>query len=127
MMFRDASEDDGRWKVTLCERADNLILDSHNCLVQLRGDKDRPNRKHRPPFPVLIRIHERSTYKDLKFITQQIHDFSYLSWRSFYPSETPVTSFYSSLIAAESGKLQRIPGWNTRFLDMHFRRKQWFL
>ena len=127
MMFRDASDRDGQTTVTLCERGDNLILDSHNCLLQIRGDRDRPNRNQRPPYPVSIRVHEKSTYKDLKFIAQQIHDFAFLSWRSFFPSETPVTVFYSSLIATESSKLNKVPGWNAGFLDKHFRRKQWFL
>lgn len=127
MMFRDSTDRDGKTTVTLCERGDNLILDSHSCLLQIRGDRERPNKKQRPPYPVLIRIHEKSTYKDLKFIAQQIHDFAYLSWRSFFPSETPVTVFYSSLIAAESSKLSKISGWNAIFLDQHFRRKQWFL
>jgi len=127
MMFRDASERDGRLSVLLCDRGDNLILDEHTCLLQIRGDQHRPNKKQRPPYPVLIRVHEKSTYKDLKFIAQQIHDFAYLSWRSFFPSETPVTVFYSNLIASESSKLSRVPGWNPAFLDKHFRRKQWFL
>ena len=127
MMFRDASTRDGKTNVTLCERGDNLILDSHNCLLQIRGDRDRPNKNQRPPYPVSIRVHEKSTYKDLKFIAQQIHDFAYLSWRSFFPAETPVTVFYSSLIASESSKLNKIPNWNPAFLDTHFRRKQWFL
>jgi hypothetical protein len=127
MMFRDVSEKNGRCVVTLCDRGDNLILDPHHCLLQIRGDRDRPNRKQRPPFPVSVRVHEKSTYKDLKFISQQIHDFAFLSWRSFFPSEAPVTIFYSNLIASESSRLNRIPGWKPGFLDRHFRRKQWFL
>lgn len=113
--------------VTLCERGDNIILDQHTCLLQLRGDGDRPNKKQRPPRPVVVRIHERSTFKDIKYIVQQIHDFSYLSWRSFYPNETPVTVFYSNLIASETKKLSRVSDWKKEFLDQHFRRKQWFL
>ena len=72
MMFRDVSERNGRASVSLCERGDNLILDPHHCLLHIRGDRDRPNKKQRPPYPVLIRVHEKSTYKDLKFIAQQI-------------------------------------------------------
>lgn len=127
MMFRGAYEKDGRTSVTLCERGDNLILDPYNCLLQLRGDNDRPNKKQRPPYPVSIRVHEKSTYRDLKYIAQQIHDFAFLSWRSFFPNETPVTVFYSNLIATESSKLNKVSGWNEGFLDTHFRRKQWFL
>ena len=118
---------DGAKNITLCERGDNIILDPLACLLQLRGDADRPNKRQRPPRPVVVRIHEKSTYRDLKYIVQQIHDFSYLSWRSFYPNETPVTVFYSNLIASESNKLSKIPGWHTALLDQHFRRKQWFL
>jgi hypothetical protein len=127
MMFRNVFKERDRTNITLCERGDNLILDPNNCLLQLRGDKDRPNRKHRPPYPVSIRVHEKSTFKDLRYIAQQIHDFSYLSWRSFFPSETPVTVFYSSLIASETRKLGKVPGWQTGFVDKHFRRKLWFL
>ncbi|UTF51362.1 hypothetical protein NLA06_05590 [Desulfomicrobium sp. ZS1] len=127
MMFRDSFIKQGKTSVTLCERGDNLIIDTHNCLLQLRGDKDRPNKQHRPPFPVLIRIHEKSTFTDLKYIVQQIQDFSFLSWRSFFPCEIPVTVFYSDLIASEAGKLSKVPLWQPTFLEQHFRRKQWFL
>lgn len=127
MMFQSAVEEGQRWRLTLCDRGANLVLDEHSCLMQLRGDKDRPNKKHRPPYPVLVRIHEKSTYKDLHFITQQILDFSFLCWRSFFPTEMPVPIFYSSLMAELSAKLQRVKGWNPLFLDQHFRRKTWFL
>ena len=127
MMFRNVHKNHGKTRVTLCERGDNLILDPHNCLLQLRGDKNRPNRWHRPPHPVSIRVHEKSTFKDLKYIAQQIQDFSYLSWRSFFPSEIPVTVLYSNLIASETGRLNETEGWQSGFLESHFRRKLWFL
>jgi len=126
MMFQDVQQN-GHYELTLCERGANLVLDQHSCLIQLRGAKDRANKRHRPPFPVLLRIHEKSTYKDLPYIAQQTLDFSFLNWRSFYPTELPVTIFYSSLMAEMSAKLQRVKGWNPVFLDQHFRRKAWFL
>jgi hypothetical protein len=127
MMFQDAQKQGEGWKVSLCDRGANLVLDESSCLLQLKGESDRPNKKHRPPLPVLIRLHDKSTYRDLQFISQQIMDFSYLSWRSFFPNETPVTIFYSALMASLSGRLQHITGWNPVFLDQHFRRKTWFL
>ncbi len=127
MMFRDFENQNGQSAATLCERGDNLVFDEHHCLLQVRGDKDRPNRWQRPPHPVSVKLHERSTYKDLKYIMQQIHDFSFLSWRSFFPAELPVTVFYSNLIASETSTLSKIPGWNPAFIDRHFKRKQWFL
>ncbi|MBK8091214.1 MAG: hypothetical protein IPK32_04280 [Verrucomicrobiaceae bacterium] len=127
MMYQGISEQVGHPQLTLCERGANLILDHHSCLIQLRGDSDRPNKKHRAPSPVLLRLHEKSTYIDLAYISQQALDFSFLNWRSFYPCELPVTIFYSSLMAEMSAKLQRIKGWNPVFLDQHFRRKAWYL
>lgn len=127
ILFRNAYFRNREWQIALCERGDTLILDEHQCLLQIRGDRDRPNRRQRPPYPVLVRVHERSTFKDLQYIVQQIHDFAFMSWRSFFPCEEPITIFYSTLIAEESTKLNRIPGWNPAFLDTHFRRKQWFL
>lgn len=127
LMFRDCDDRYGQSPVTLCERGDNLVLDDHHALLQIRGNKDRANKKQRPPTPVSIRLHERSTYKDLKYIMQQIHDFAFLSWRSFFPAELPVTIFYSNLIASETSTLSKVPGWNSGFIDKHFRRKQWFL
>jgi hypothetical protein len=127
VMLHSAEKKGGKWTVTPCERGANIVLDDHSCLLQLRGPADRPNKKQRPPLPVLVRLHEKSTYRDLQFIAQQIMDFSYLSWRSFFPNETPVTTFYSELIARLSGKLQRVHGWNPTVLDRYFRRKTWFL
>jgi len=127
MMYQNVSEIHGRTQVALCERGANLVLDKYSCLLQSKGEADRPNKKHRAPRPVLIKIHEKSTYADLPFISQQILDFSYLCWRSFFPVETPVTTFYSSIMADLSNKLQKVEGWNPTFLDQHFRRKAWFL
>ena len=126
-MYRNSFTESNTTTVTLCERGDNLVLDEKTCLLQLKGDKDRPNRSQRPPYPVTIRIHEKSTFSDLQYIAQQIHDFSFLSWRSFFPNDLPVTVFYSNLIASETAKLAKIPGWQPGFLETHFRRKQWFL
>jgi len=127
MMFRHLRKRGRALEVELSERGENVVLDQNQCLLQIRGHKDRPNRFHRPPFPVLLKIHEKSTFKDLQYIAQQVQDFSFLSWRSFFPSETPVTAFYSSLISSEITKLSKIPGWQNGFIDSHFRRKLWFL
>lgn len=128
MIYADAGQTaTGTWEMTPCERGANVVLDETSCLLQLRGPKDRPGKQHRLPAPVLVRIHESSTYRDLGYIAQQIHDFSYMSWRSFFPGETPVTVFYSNLMAKLSAALARVPGWNPVVLPTHFRRRKWFL
>jgi hypothetical protein len=120
-------QQDGNGRVQASERCANLVLNDHSCLVQLKGNKDRTNWKHRPPQPVKIQIHEKSTYDDLQYIAQQVMDFSCLSWRGFFPSELPVTIRYSKLMADLTSKLSQIDGWNSAAIDQHFRRKKWFL
>lgn len=127
IMYQAAEQDGERWRLDLCERGANLTIDEHSCLIQLKGEKDRSNKRHRPPYPVLMRIHEKSTYKDLPFIAQQVLNFSYLNWRSFFPTDLPAPIFYASLMAEMSARLQRVEGWNPVLLDQHFRRKAWFL
>ena len=108
-------------------RGETFLIDHNACLVQLCGRADRPNRNQPVPPPVIVRIHENSTYKDLPYITQQVVDFSHLNWRSFFPSELPAPIFYSSIMAGLSQRLEMIDGWNATMLDQHFRRKTWFL
>ena len=127
MMYQKLERDGRRTVIEASERATNLILGDRSCLVQLKGNKDRTNWKHRPPLPVKIQVHEKSTYDDLQYIAQQVMDFSCLSWIGFFPSELPVTISYSKLMADLTSKLQQIDGWNPAVIDQHFRRKKWFL
>lgn len=121
------TESRGQTLVEEAKRGDTFIIDHNSCLLQLCGKSDRPNWKQGLPTPVLVRIHEKSTYNDLPYITQQILDFSYLNWRSFFPSELPASIFYSSIMAKLSQRLEMVEGWNSTMLDKHFRRKTWFL
>lgn len=127
IMLRSARQVGRNWRVENVDRGTNMILDDHSCLLQLKGSENRPNKSHRPPRPVVVRIHEASTYRDLHFICQQIHDFSYMSWRSFFPNEMPVTVFYSELIAQLTARFAKIKSWNPTVLDQHLRHRKWFL
>lgn len=127
LMYQRLERDGRRTSIEASERCANLVLDDRSCLVQLKGNRDRTNWKHRPPLPAKIQIHEKSTYDDLQYIAQQVMDFSCLSWRGFFPSELPVTIRYSKLMADLTSKLQLIDGWNPSVIDQHFRRKKWFL
>lgn len=127
MMFRAATPDRGDLSVLLCERGENIVLDERSCLLQIRGPKHVKTTWHKFPTPVLIRMHENSSYHDLQYIAQQILDFSWASWRSFAPASTPVSIFYSELIAKMSRELQQVPGWSPDILNSHFRSAKWFL
>jgi len=108
-------------------RMSNFVLDDLACLVQLRGRKEIKSDLHAFSRPVLVRVHPGSTFRDLHYIAQQVADFSFLSWRSFFPYHVPVTIFYSNLIAEMLDKLRRVPGWNPLAPNTTLRRSKWFL
>ena len=80
-------------------RATNFILDDESCLLQIKGPKEIKTARQKFSNPVLIRIHEKSTFRDLNYVVQQIFNFTTLSWRGFLPIQKPVTIYYSDLIA----------------------------
>ena len=127
LLFQDAKRQERGWHVTPCDRGQNLAISNHECLLQIQGPRDRPNKAQRPSSPVLIRLHEQSTYKDLHYISQQILDFAFICWRSYFPIHQPVTQFYAQRIAKISEQLAQTPNWNPAIISSHFRRKQWFL
>jgi len=57
------------------------------------------------PSPILIHLHQTSTYRDLPYLTEQVLKFTALSWRSTLPAERPVTIYYSELIAGLLARL----------------------
>ena len=119
-------------------RACNIFLDSETCLVQMFGANELKTAKHRMSNPIQIKIrtpqgkYDKSElgdllYYDLRYITQQIFSFTYLSWRSFLPGEQPATMLYSDLISKLLGKMRNVPGWDADSLNYGLKRKKWFL
>ena len=78
------------------------------------------------PAPLLVKLDQRSTFKDIDYLIKQVFYFSFLSCKSFIPSKTPITILYPSLVASLSGKLKEIPGWDYRKLDT-VKDKLWFI
>lgn len=79
------------------------------------------------PRPVLIKLHEESTYRDLQYLSEQVLKFTNLSWRGTLPSEDPVTIYYSELIAELLFRLHSVPGWSPTILNTRLRHIMWFL
>lgn len=109
------------------ERGQNWILDEHTCLLQLKGPKAIKTTKHSFSNPVLIRIHEKSTYKDLNTVAQQVFNFTNLSWRGFHPTRQPVTILYSDLIAKHLSQLRKVNFWKPETVNSLLKHKKWFL
>lgn len=79
------------------------------------------------PSPLLIHLHQQSTYKDFPYLADQVLKFTSLSWKSTLPTDRPVTILYSSLIAELLGRLQVINDWSPAVLNTKLKTSKWFL
>lgn len=121
-------------------RGTNIVVNESTCLIQMLGIKEMKTDRHGGSKPLLIKILQPSSYKfeadddlapllfsDLHYITQQIFNFSCLSWRSFFPNQKPATMLYSFLISKLLGKLRKMPGWKSEVINFNLKHKKWFL
>ena len=119
------------------DRGQNVKLDETSCIVQMFGPSQMKTNLHGASSPLLVRIRtpqgdydpsiENLLFTDLNYIVQQIYTFSFLSWRSFFPQDSPATMLYANLIAGLLGKLRNIDGWDPDALNFGLKRKKWFL
>jgi len=79
------------------------------------------------PMPLLINLHQASTFFDLDCLAEQVLKFTALSWRSALPADTPVTIFYSERIAELLARLRQVPDWSATALSVRLRWSRWFL
>ncbi|MEQ8526057.1 Piwi domain-containing protein [Gracilimonas sp.] len=108
-------------------RGTNLIINDNECLLTTMGAHEIKFKGHAPSRPVLIKLHEESTFKDMHHITQQVYKFSHHSWRSLNPNHTPVTLFYAKMISKLLGQFKGIPDFSSAALLTAMKRKKWFL
>ncbi len=105
-----------------------LQLNERMALLQLVGTKEVKTAGQGLPRPLLLDLHPGSDFKDLTYLARQVFHFSYLSWRSFFPSPEPITILYSRLIANALGSLAHVPTWNGDALTVGtLRNAMWFL
>lgn len=108
-------------------RGTNQVLIETECLLQTLGKSEIKLGRHGFSNPTLVRIHPASTFLDLHHITQQVLNFTHLSWRSFGPTHLPATLLYAELIARMLSKLRGLPEWNPQVVNTILKRKKWFL
>lgn len=108
-------------------RGENVQLSELECLIQLRGKNEIKARSHGFSRPALVRIHEKSTFKDLHHIVGQIMNFTHLSWKTFFATHAPVSISYADDIAKWLDRLDGLPGWNPAIVNTSLKRKKWFL
>jgi hypothetical protein len=80
------------------------------------------------PKPLQITLHGASTFQDLIYLTNQVFDFTHMSWKTFNKLPMPVTIEYSESIARLLGRLRSVRNWNSGVLQTtQLSRSLWFL
>jgi hypothetical protein len=79
------------------------------------------------PSPILVSIHPSSTFKDLNYVSKQVFDLTFMSWRSFNPSTQPVSVSYPNMVVDLLGNLRQVPNFNPEILATKLRESRWFL
>ncbi|MFI5591680.1 Piwi domain-containing protein [Amycolatopsis sp. NPDC051758] len=109
------------------DRGYAVPIGTHEMLLAVSGPMDLKSARHGAPKPLLLKLHHQSTFTDIEYLTRQTFRFTSMSWRSMYPSSTPVTILYSSLIADLLGHLRHVRNWNPDTLATRLRSSRWFL
>lgn len=80
------------------------------------------------PRPLVIELHNNSTFRDMLYLTKQVLWFASHSWRSFLPAHMPVTILYSDQVAKLLGKLDKLGRrWNPDSMLGRIGTTRWFL
>lgn len=125
-MFDSTTADETRGKYAPV-RGQVYKLSDHENLVYLIGQKELKQVSDGHPRGLILSVHRDSTFKDIKYLSAQLFNFSAHSWRSYFPNPMPVTISYSDLIAHNLGWLNKIPGWNDTVMHSKIGQTQWFL
>jgi argonaute-like protein implicated in RNA metabolism and viral defense len=109
------------------ERGYFLRLSKYEVLMTTTGAKDIKHPEHGMPRPILLKLHRNSTFNDTTYLARQVFAFTCHSWRSFFPSQMPVTILYSDLIADLLGNLATVSFWNPDSMLGRIGKTRWFL
>ncbi|MGE8572659.1 MAG: Piwi domain-containing protein [Acinetobacter amyesii] len=102
-------------------------LSKHEMLIYLIGQRELRQDTDGHPRGVVLDVHKDSTFKDIRYLSAQIHCFASHSWRSYFPNPMPVTISYSDIIARNLGWLNQLPGWSDSVMIGKIGQSQWFL
>lgn len=108
-------------------RGKYLKLSDYEMLVYLIGGHELKQVSDGHPRGLILNVHRDSTFKDIKYLSAQLFNFSSHSWRSYFPNPMPVTISYSDLIARNLGWLNQVPDWSDSIMVGKIGQTQWFL
>lgn len=108
-------------------------VDTFHRLLATQGPQQIKTEKVGIPSPLLIKLHEQSTfqdqeaYRDLQALAEQVLRFTSMTWRSTRPAGIPVTILYSQEIAKLLVRLKNVEGWSPAVLRGRLKASRWFL
>jgi Piwi domain len=109
------------------ERGLAVSLGSNETLLCFTGGRDLKQSRDGMPLPSLLRLHHRSTFTDMTYLTRQAFDFANHTWRMFTPAPLPITIHYSELMARLLTGLRHVPDWDADTMLGPISRTRWFL
>jgi hypothetical protein len=109
------------------ERGLMVALSDRDILIGATGAKELKRASDGAPVPLRLHLHPASTFRDLRYLGQQVMLFASHSWRGFQPASMPVTVSYSQLIARHMGRLGTTTRWSPDVLYGHIGTTRWFL
>jgi hypothetical protein len=110
------------------DRGQAVELSDHEWLLSLTGRDQIKAAYQGIPDPVLLRLHEKSTFRDMRTLTRQVSDFACHSWRTYDRARMPITLLYADEIAKQLAGLERTPGWDPEIASVGtIMRRPWFL
>lgn len=110
------------------ERGQAVDLGDREWLVTLIGRKEVKGERQGLPDPVLLRLHDRSTYRNMRMLARQVGNFACHTWRNFGSSRLPVSLSYAEQVARQLAGLERTPNWDPdAVLGNPVMRRPWFL
>ena len=109
------------------ERGLSVVLGDSETLLCFTGSRELKLAHHGLPQPSLLKLHRKSTFRDMTYLARQAFDFSCHSWRMLTPAPLPITILYSELIARLLAGLREVPNWDPDTMLGPIGRTRWFL
>ncbi|NSZ05837.1 hypothetical protein G6M14_05595 [Agrobacterium tumefaciens] len=106
----------------------HIRLSDFESLVVFAGASELKQISDGIPRPALIKLHPKSTFKDMTYLSRQAFAFSAHSWRMLAPEPFPITIRYSDLIAQRLAGLASVKDWDPDAITFGaIGHKPWFL
>lgn len=109
------------------QRGKCVRLGPYTALLTLTGPRQVKTPRQGCPHPVLINLHEDSTFTSLDYLARQVFNLTFMSWRGFSPSTLPVSISYSNMIVDLLAHLRHVTNWNPETLTTALKERRWFL